>query len=253
MAANVNEDKVFRVNNSLCQFSKNGAYLAIAFQANLLIKDAKTLDTCQSFVFVDVIQYMEWSSNSEYILCANIKRAIVQIYSIHYPKWKCKLTEGSAGLQGVTWSPDSKHIFTIADFNIQLSIWNLEEQTVSYIQNVKSSSFDKLRFSPNGERLAVIVTEGQDTVEIYKTQNWKISRTSLSVPNINRLLQRNVRQVQDVEATCSFLENISRYEKYPGNHVPIYVIHLGQIYNHRNLENCHQLRQHVLSLSTFHP
>ncbi|KAG5332157.1 WRP73 protein, partial [Acromyrmex heyeri] len=177
MATNVNVDKVFRVNNNLCHFSRNGAYLAIAFQANLLIKDAKTLDTYRSFVFVDVIQYMEWSSNSEYILCANIKRAIVQVYSIHYPQWKCKLTEGSAGLQGVTWSPDSKHIFTIADFNIQLSIWNLEEQTVSYIQNIKSSSFDKLRFSPNGERLAVIVTEvDQDIVEIYKTQNWKISR-----------------------------------------------------------------------------
>jgi len=62
---------------------------------------------------------------------------------------------------------------------IQISIWNLEEQTVSYIQNVKSSSFDKLHFNPNGERLAVIVTEeGQDTVEIYKTENWKISRVS---------------------------------------------------------------------------
>ena len=56
MATNVNVDKVFRVNNSLCHFSRNGAYLAIAFQANLLIKDAKTFDTCRSFVFMDMIQ-----------------------------------------------------------------------------------------------------------------------------------------------------------------------------------------------------
>lgn len=61
---------------------------------------------------------------------------------------------------------------------IQISIWNLEDQAVSYIQNVKSSSFDKLHFSPNGNRLAIIVTEGQDIVEIYKTENWKISRVS---------------------------------------------------------------------------
>ncbi|TGZ32433.1 WD repeat-containing protein 8, partial [Temnothorax longispinosus] len=187
MAANADEDKVFRINNRLCHFSRNGAYLAVAFQTNLLIKDARTLCTCQSFVFTDVIQYMEWSLNSEYILCANIKRAIVQVYSIRDPQWKCKLTEGSAGLQSVTWSPDSKNICTIADFNhntkdilqIQISIWNLEEQTVSHIQNVKSSSFDKLHFSLNCKRLAVIVTEeGQDTVEIYKTENWKISRVS---------------------------------------------------------------------------
>ncbi|XP_011870637.1 PREDICTED: WD repeat-containing protein WRAP73-like isoform X2 [Vollenhovia emeryi] len=177
MAANADEGTVFRVSNSLCHFSRNGAYLAVAFQTNLLVKDAATLDTRQSFVFGDVIQYMEWSLNSEYIVCANIKRAIVQVYSIRCPQWKCKLTEGSAGLQSVSWAPDSRHIFTIADFNIQVSVWNLEEQTVSYIQNVKSSSFDKVHFSPDGKRLAAIVTEeGQDTVEIYKTENWKISR-----------------------------------------------------------------------------
>lgn len=61
---------------------------------------------------------MEWSLNSEYILCANIKKAIVQVYSVRYPQWKCKLTEGSAGLQSIAWSPDSKCIFTVADFNV---------------------------------------------------------------------------------------------------------------------------------------
>ncbi|EZA56444.1 WD repeat-containing protein [Ooceraea biroi] len=180
MAVNSNEDKVFRISNRLCEFSHNGAYLAIAFQTNLLIKDTKTLDTCQSYVFTDVIQYIEWSSNSEYILCANTKKAIIQVYSIHYPDWKCRLTEGSAGLQGVTWSPDSKYIITTADFNIQISMWNLEEHTVSYIQNLKTSAFDKVHFSPSGDRLAVIVTEeGKDQVEIYKTDSWKISRKLL--------------------------------------------------------------------------
>ncbi|XP_032664511.1 WD repeat-containing protein WRAP73-like isoform X2 [Odontomachus brunneus] len=177
MAAYTNEDKVFRINNRLCYFSNNGAHLAVAFQSNLLIKDSKTLDTRHSFVFTDIIQYMEWSPNSEYILCANIKKAIVQVYSVHHPQWKCKLTESSAGLQSVAWSPDSKCILTIADFNIQISIWNLCDQIVSYIQNVKTSAFDKLRFSPNGTKLAVIITEeNKDIVEIYKTDNWKISR-----------------------------------------------------------------------------
>lgn len=178
MTANAEEeDRILRVNNRLCHFSSNGAYLAIAFQANLLIKDAKTLETRQSFIFADVIQHMEWSLNSEYILCANIKKAIIQVYSVRFPQWKCKLTESSAGLQSVAWSPDSKCIFTIADFNIQISIWNLEDQTVSHIQNLKTSTFDKLYFNPDGQKLAVIVTEeDEDKVEIYKTDNWKISR-----------------------------------------------------------------------------
>lgn len=34
-------------------------------------------------------------------------------------------------------------------------------------------------FSPNGDRLAVIITDnGHETVDIYKTFNWKISRVS---------------------------------------------------------------------------
>jgi len=56
MAVDSNADKVFRISNRLCQFSNNGAYLATAFQTNLLIKDVKTFNTCQSFVFTDVIQ-----------------------------------------------------------------------------------------------------------------------------------------------------------------------------------------------------
>lgn len=81
---------------------------------------------------------MEWSSNSEYILCANIKRAIVQVYSIRYPQWKCKLTESSAGLQGVTWSPDSKCIFTVADFNVSM---NLSITFVFYCKKKKKSIY----------------------------------------------------------------------------------------------------------------
>lgn len=55
MAVNV-EDRVFRIHNRLCYFSKDGAHLAVAFQTNLLVKDAETLDTRHSFVFSDVIQ-----------------------------------------------------------------------------------------------------------------------------------------------------------------------------------------------------
>jgi len=55
MTVDSNVDKVFRTSNRSCQFSNNGAYLAVAFQTNLLAKDTKTFDT-QSFVFTNVMQ-----------------------------------------------------------------------------------------------------------------------------------------------------------------------------------------------------
>ncbi|XP_026299062.1 WD repeat-containing protein WRAP73 isoform X2 [Apis mellifera] len=141
------ENDIIRINNQLCDFSKD-----------------------------DIIEYLEWSRNSEYILCANIKKAIIQVYSIHYPEWKYKLIEGSAGLESVNWSPDSKYILTLSDFNIQISIWSLENQSVIHIQNVKSF-FHKLYFSPNGDKLAVVVSiESKDNIEIYKTDIWKLNK-----------------------------------------------------------------------------
>lgn len=50
-------------------------------------------------------------------------KAIVQVYSVYFPQWKCKLTEGSAGLQSVTWSPDSKHLLIVADFNVRIYVY----------------------------------------------------------------------------------------------------------------------------------
>ncbi|XP_043791044.1 WD repeat-containing protein WRAP73-like [Apis laboriosa] len=157
-------------------FISYGTFFATAYQSNLTIKNNKKFDTIHSFVFPDIIEYLEWSRNSEYILCANIKKAIIQVYSIHYPEWKYKLIEGSAGLESVNWSPDSKYILTLSDFNIQISIWSLENQSVIHIQNVKSF-FHKLYFSPNGNKLAVVVSiESKDNIEIYKTDTWKLNK-----------------------------------------------------------------------------
>lgn len=75
MAAN--EDKVFRVNNRLCRFSNNGAYVAVAFQTNLLIKNAKTFGTCQSFVFADVIQVRLYSCR---VILTNCKKKEKKTY-----------------------------------------------------------------------------------------------------------------------------------------------------------------------------
>lgn len=65
-------------------------------------------------------------------------------------------------------------------FQIQISVWSLDSRDVTYIRNLKSSANKSLAFSPNGKSLALIVTDnGVDSVEIYKTDGWKISRVSI--------------------------------------------------------------------------
>lgn len=55
MSLEVGNDLI-RVNNQLCDFSKDGRFFATAYQTNLTIKGYKKFDTIHSFVFPDIIE-----------------------------------------------------------------------------------------------------------------------------------------------------------------------------------------------------
>lgn len=48
-------------------------------QYRLIIRDVNTLQILQLYTCLDQIQYIEWSSDSLFILCAMYKRGIVQV------------------------------------------------------------------------------------------------------------------------------------------------------------------------------
>lgn len=52
---------------------------------------------------MDTVQKIEWSADSQFILCGMYKRGLVQVWSLEQPEWKCKIDEGSAGLCGVRY------------------------------------------------------------------------------------------------------------------------------------------------------
>ena len=56
------------------------------------------------FTCMDTIQHVEWSSDSQFILCGLYKRGLVQVWSLEQPDWKCKIDEGSAGLCAVRYN-----------------------------------------------------------------------------------------------------------------------------------------------------
>ncbi|KAK0171699.1 hypothetical protein PV328_005120 [Microctonus aethiopoides] len=167
---------VFRINKNLCAFSPSGLYFAHALQQELTVRNSKTLKSTETFIFTNTIELIEWSPNGQYIFCANVKEAIVQIFSIQNPKWKCKWTAGSAGLEKITWVPDGKSLLITSDLNIHISIWTLTDQNIVNIWNLKSS-ISNIALNEFGGKLAVVVTaDGADNVEIYKMDNWKLSR-----------------------------------------------------------------------------
>lgn len=56
-----------------------GLSQASCVQYRLIVRDVSTLQILQLYTCLDQIQYVEWSSDSLFILCAMYKRGIVQV------------------------------------------------------------------------------------------------------------------------------------------------------------------------------
>lgn len=65
---------------------------------------------------------MEWAPDSCYLLTANYKRGVVEVWSVNDPDWRCKIDEGAAGLIKVCWAPDSRHVLTTAEFHVSCTL-----------------------------------------------------------------------------------------------------------------------------------
>lgn len=52
---------------------------ASCVQYRLIVRDVNNLQILQLYTCLDQIQYIEWSSDSLFILCAMYKRGIVQV------------------------------------------------------------------------------------------------------------------------------------------------------------------------------
>lgn len=133
----MNFSDLFKQTTQLCEFSPDGKSLANVVQFRLIVREMNSLEIKNIFTCLDTINYIEWSPDSEFIMCSLSKRNLVQVFSIENPEWKCKIDEGSAGLLKCNWSPDSRHILTTADFHLRITVWSLMNKSVSYMKHPK--------------------------------------------------------------------------------------------------------------------
>lgn len=150
------------------------------------------------FTCLDAIDRVEWSSDSCYIMCAQYKRRIVQVWSVTERDWQCKIDEGLAGLTYACWyaivhncchsfrtsinmrmnnrSPDGRHIITATEFQLRLTIWSLVRKSVSYIKFPKYSDRG-ISFSADGRYMSVVERkEFKDYIGIYHCETWELLR-----------------------------------------------------------------------------
>ena len=122
-------------------YSPNSLYLASSYGSTLTIKDSITLEIFTIFSCIDIISKIEFSIDSSLIFCGLFNRFTIQIFSLNDLTWRCRINESIAGIISCNWSPDSRHLLIESDFNIQLAIWSLIENTSYIIQSPKSNCF----------------------------------------------------------------------------------------------------------------
>jgi hypothetical protein len=90
------------------------------------------------------------------------------------PDWKCKIDEGLSGVANCLWAPTSRHVITISEFNVRLTVWSLVDKSVQYIQGPKHSGVNPLQrglvFSPNRKIMALLeknFDDSKDMIGLY--------------------------------------------------------------------------------------
>lgn len=128
----------------------------------------------QLFSCLDKISYIEWALDSEYILCGLYKRPMIQAWSLSQPEWTCKIDEGPAGIAYARWSPDSRHILTTSDFQLQLTVWSLVNTACVHVQWPKHASRG-VSFTRDGKFAAICTRRDcKDYINLLSCHTWEI-------------------------------------------------------------------------------
>jgi len=167
--------ELYKQSSNLCLLPPNGLYIATAVKQRLVIRNAESLQIIQLFSCIDNIQSIEWSKDSQYILCASYKLGVIQVWCLSDQEWTAKINENVVGLTRVQWAPDGRHIISFSDFNIRISIWSLITKEVFYIQYPKFNSTKGFKFTKDGKYLAVAGRKDcKDFINIYDCNDWSL-------------------------------------------------------------------------------
>ena len=159
----------------IIKYSPDGVLIAVCMNTKVLIIEGASSQVLHTWSFPDTITQLEWSPDSMLVVVAHGKSGLVYVKSVADDDWNCRIDEGTAGLSGIRWAPDSRHVMTISDFQLRLTIWSLIDKSSSFIRNPKFSGDKGLTFSYNKQFMALVERkDSKDYIGIYSCKNWQM-------------------------------------------------------------------------------
>eukprot|EP00435_Cladocopium_sp_Y103_P025327 s59_g6.t1 len=166
----------------LGEWSPNGKFLAGAQQNRLQIREHESLKLLQVFICLDKVERIEWSPDSQLILTEVARPGVLQIWSMRDSEWTCRIYEGLAGIAHAWWA-DAETVLVTVDFQLYLSIWQLQEGS-SAIQIPRPKFRQRgVAFSRDGCWLAALRrVECKDKLSVYNAEGKFTCLTDVTLP-----------------------------------------------------------------------
>lgn len=104
--------------------------MAVARNFELTVFETGTLRVVNKYKFTDVVSHLEWSPCGKLLLIGIAKRGQAFIRSMEDPEWHCKIDEGLAGMVNCFWAPTSRHVLSVQQHNLRLTVWSIVDKSV---------------------------------------------------------------------------------------------------------------------------
>ena len=93
-------------------------------------------------------EYLDISGPMRELHSSLPQTGLVLLFSLTDPEWRGRLECGLAGLTGLTWAGDSRHVITLGDLGVLLTVWSLQVGLYSSLSRTVQRSCYASRLMP---------------------------------------------------------------------------------------------------------
>lgn len=117
----------------VCAFSTDGQFVAAAVSNHFFIKKYPFAGLYLVTEAACTIDYLQWNTTSNFVLCAQLGKGVLQVYDLSCKNWICTLKCGYFKFIAVEWICHEKILLTL-EFHIALAIFDLFKNSIVYIE-----------------------------------------------------------------------------------------------------------------------
>ena len=159
-------------------FSPDSNFFAISKGVQVVVYSTQILKPIKIYTFIDFIEDLKWSNNSQLLLIGIYKRNRCEIRNIQNDNYLCTIDDGIQGMSYALFSPDSLYVLSINENITKLSIRSLQSKSLLFISLPKFSK-KGISFSSQGRGNFMALAERKETkdiIGIYYTLKWACIR-----------------------------------------------------------------------------